>query len=362
MLIARAPLRISLGGGGTDLPAYYEQHGGLVVSTTINKYVYVMVNSCNDDMQITSADYQTFYRHSVGMPLNWDGHLALPRAVLHEFGLNRAISLFLASEVPPGTGLGSSSAIAVALVRVIAACLRRSLSRQEIAELACRIELEKLTAPIGKQDQFAAAFGGFNALTFNAERVIVEPIAVSAADRITLDRRLMLFFTGTTRNSAAILAEQQQASARHDGATVAGLHRIKELAALSRACLESGDLDGIGYLLDEGWRQKRRLASGISNSRLDELYTLARHYGALGGKITGAGGGGFLLLYCHEHLQPEVTRVLEEQGLNRMDFCLETRGVTLGAVEWSEEADQATNERILSQAIDRIIPLPSAAD
>jgi D-glycero-alpha-D-manno-heptose-7-phosphate kinase len=345
MLIARAPLRISLAGGGTDLPAYYERYGGLVVSTTIDKFVYVHIGANGAGAQITSADYQTFYRHHANEPMGWNGELALPRAVLHEFGLERGTSIFLASEVPPGTGLGSSSAIAVALVQGVANFRGRAMTRQRVAELASRVELEKLRAPIGKQDQFAAAFGGLNAITFASTGVTVEPLLVAPDALERLQRRLLLFFTGTARDSATILKAQQRASAQGEAQTLDGLHRIKEAARACRDCLEAGDLDGIGILLHEGWQQKRRLAPGISNQRIDELYDMALANGALGGKITGAGGGGFLLLYCHEARQEALTEALEPRGLRRMDFHFEERGVTTASVRWDTPAEpEATGQ------------------
>lgn len=340
MLIARAPLRISFAGGGTDLPAYYERHGGMVVSTAIDKYVYVHARENGaDEAQVISADYHTFYQHHCGAstvsPPVWNGDLALPRAVLHEFGIDRGIALFVASEVPPGTGLGSSSAVAVALVGAIAAHLRRPLPAQRIAELACQVELEKLGAPIGKQDQFAAAFGGLNAITFNREGVTVEPIRVRPDVLRDLESRLLLFFTGTARDSATILREQQRASATGEAQTLEGLHQIRAAAVRCRQCLEAADLDGVGRLLDEGWRQKRRLASGITNQRIDDLYEAALANGALGGKITGAGGGGFLLLYCHQSHQERVTRAMEDLGLRRMAFHFDTQGLSFATLPWS---------------------------
>ena len=335
MLIARAPLRISLAGGGTDLPAYYEQFGGMVVSTTIDRFVYVQVQpNGNHTAQITSADYRSFYRHRRGVPMTWDGELALPRAVLHEFGIESGVSVFTASEVPPGTGLGSSSALAIAMIQAIAAFARRLMTRQEIAELACHVELNKLRAPIGKQDQFASAFGGLNAITFSRDLVETHPIRSTPATLGTLERRLMLFFTGVARDSASILREQGRATSQHDAVTLRNLHRIREAADECRACLESGDVDGIGRLLDQGWRFKRQLTAGITNGRIDECYGVALENGALGGKITGAGGGGFLLIYCHEAHQERVTISLEELGLRRMDFHFEPAGASISTVEW----------------------------
>lgn len=340
MLIARAPLRISLAGGGTDLPAYFERFGGMVVSTTIDKFVYAQVQRNGlHTAQISSADYHTFYRHLSGVPLTWDGELALPRAVLHEFGIDRGMSVFTASEVPPGTGLGSSSAVAVALIRAVAAHRRHSLSRQEIADLACQVELNKLGAPIGKQDQYAAAFGGLNLITFHHDQVEVERLAVPSDALSTLERRLMLFFTGTARNSATILRDQQRATLHDDLETLDRLHAIREAANTCRRYLETGDVDGIGDLLDQGWQRKKHLTTGITNERIDAAYTLARQCGAIGGKITGAGGGGFLLLYCPEMRQDSVTIALEGIGLRRMDFHFETQGVTLGSVDWAQAQD-----------------------
>lgn len=346
MLIARAPLRISFCGGGTDLPAYYERYGGMVVSTTIDKYVYVhTLRNGSGDAQITSADYQTFYRHNNGKPMGWDGELALPRAVLHEFGVTSGAAVFVASEVPPGTGLGSSSAVAVALVNSVAGFMGRQLSRQEIAETACFVEIEKLGAPIGKQDQFAAAFGGLNAITFDKEGVRVEPLAIAPPTLALLQKRLMLFFTGSARNSKDILQHQQRSTAQGEAQTSQGLHRIKEAAQECRHCLEAGDLDGIGLLLDKTWREKRLLASGISNARIDEMYEVALANGAIGGKITGAGGGGFLLVYCHEERQPEVAKALEVFGLKAMDFHFVRHGVSLTSVTWRTEEDGVERRR-----------------
>lgn len=345
MLIVRAPLRISLAGGGTDLPDYYEQFGGLVVSTTIDKYVYVHVSPNGpESAQITSADYRTFYRHHFGTPMGWDGELALPRAVLHELGVEGSISIFLASEVPPGTGLGSSSAITVALVQAVSVFKRRMLSRREAADLACRIELEKIKAPIGKQDQFAAAFGGLNSIVFARDAVTVDPIQATPETLRRLEKRLLLFFTGNARDSAAILKEQRRASAEREAGTIGRLHQIKEIAVACRTCLELGDLDGVGILLDEGWRAKRRLVSGITNQRIDELYGLAHECGATGGKITGAGGGGFLLLYCDEMHQDALTRAMEERGLRRMDYRFERQGVTIADARWQTLEDLGMSE------------------
>lgn len=327
MLIARAPVRLSFAGGGTDLPAYYEKHGGAVVSTTLDKYFYVFLNVSGDEtIQITSSDYRTFYRHDGDMPLMFDGDLSLPRAILNHFGLARGISMFLASEVPPGTGLGSSSTVAVAIIKAVTTAKRLHLSKQQIAELACQIEIEKLGAPIGKQDQYASAYGDLNLIQFAGDGVTVEPLRVSSETRRTLEQNILLFFMGGSRQAATILREQKQLSEEQNPQVIGALDAVKAMAFEAKECLESGDLSGFGRLLDAGWQQKRKFASGISNSAIDEHYETALANGALGGKLAGAGGGGFLVIYCEPPRQDAVTQALEARGLKRMDFRFETEG------------------------------------
>jgi len=327
MLIARAPVRISLGGGGTDLEAYYGRYGGCVVSTTIDKYFYVFLNVIQDEeLVITSSDYRTFYRHGNQHVLPIDGDLALPKAILNEFGIQKGVSMFLASEIPPGTGLGSSSSVAVATIKAIGTACGLSLSKHRIADLACQIEIEKLGMPIGKQDQYAAAFGGLNFITFTSEHVSVEPLEVEPETRRELNQNLLLFFTGSSRDSAKILTEQKGLSEKDDPEVIAALHAVKEMALEVKASFERGDLSRFGELLDLNWQRKKRFASGITNPLIDECYSVALANGAVGGKITGAGGGGFLMLYCEPELQAVVTRALEARGLRRMDFRFEMDG------------------------------------
>jgi D-glycero-alpha-D-manno-heptose-7-phosphate kinase len=327
MLITRSPVRISFAGGGTDLPAYYLNHGGAVVSTAIDKYFYVFLNVNGDDtIQITSSDFRTFFRHDGDTPLLFDGDLSLPRAILHHFGLARGISMFLASEIPPGTGLGSSSTVAVGIIKAVATARGLALTKQEIAELACYIEIEKLGEPIGKQDQYAAAFGDLNLVQFSAEGVTVEPLKVSNETRAQLETNLMLFFTGSTRAASSILRAQKNSSEKKDARVLDALHAVKHMAFEAKEYIESGDLTRFGKLLDAGWQNKKKFASGISNALIDESYELALANGALGGKVTGAGGGGFLMIYCEPPHQPAVTRALEEKGLKRIDFRFDTEG------------------------------------
>lgn len=327
MLITRAPVRISFAGGGTDLPAYYSRYGGAVVSTSIDKYFYVFLNvSAADAIQITSSDYRTFYRHDADTPMMFDGDLSLPRAIFNHFGLTRGVSMFLASEIPPGTGLGSSSTVAVAIIKAVTTARGMFLSKQQIAELACQIEIEKMSEPIGKQDQYASAFGGLNLIQFSNDGVAVEPLILAPETRRQLEKNIMLFFTGATRQASAILSEQKKSAEQNDAQVLAAHHAVKAMAFEAKEKLERGDLASFGKMLDTAWQNKKKFAKGISNPLIDECYTLALGNGALGGKVTGAGGGGFLMIYCDAACQSQVTQALESKGLKRMDFRFETEG------------------------------------
>jgi D-glycero-alpha-D-manno-heptose-7-phosphate kinase len=327
MLMARAPVRVSFFGGGTDLPAYYLRHGGAVLSATIDKYVYVILNvSEQRRLQITSSDYRTFYRHATGEPLLWDGDLSLPKAVLHHLGVEHGLAMFLASEVPPGTGLGSSSSATVALVKAVSTACGLRLSRQEVAEMACEIEIHKLEKPIGVQDQYAAAFGGLNWIAFGPEGVVVEPLPVPSATLTRLASRLVLAFTGSSRDSAAILERQTRSSEAEDPVVIEALAAVHGLALQARELLQAGELDRFGALLDAAWQHKRRFAAGVTTPRIEDYYALARRNGALGGKIAGAGGGGFLMLYCEEGTVDRVQSALAEKGVRCLDYAFEADG------------------------------------
>lgn len=337
VLITRAPVRISFGGGGTDLPAYYEQYGGLVVSTTISYYVYTILTPGwpNNGVQIISADYRTLSERPTCEDLIWNGDLGLPKAVTYYFNLRDGLTIFLASQVPPGTGLGSSSSVAVSMIKALAFWCGLDLGAAEVAELACYIEIEKMGMPIGKQDQYAAAFGGLNCITFSRDGVNVEPLRVSPATREALNSNLMLFFTGSSRQSSTILRRQNQASRERDKETVRRLDAIKELGQEIRTALEHGDMEWFGELLHKSWMEKRQVTEGITNPFLDQCYEAARENGAWGGKVTGAGGGGFMMLYCPIEQQEAVTEALTELGLQQRPFTMDEEGVqVMQAVSW----------------------------
>lgn len=327
LLIARAPVRISFGGGGTDLPAYYTQFGGAVLSTAINRYVYTFISQgATEALQIISSDFRMFYRHEAGEDITADGELGLAKTVLSEFNQLEGVDVFLASQIPPGTGLGGSGAVAVSMITALAAWHRREMSHEEIAAMACDISINKLRLPSGKQDEYGSAMGGLNQIMFTRDKTTVTPVAVPPETLATLQRRIMLFFTGKSRDSEKILRSQSDASREQDRETLERMHRIKALGQDMLAALETSQLDEFADLLHQSWLQKRGVTSDITNDAIDRAYATARSQGALGGKITGAGGGGFLMLYCHEAQQDAVTRSLRALHLRRMDFCFDFDG------------------------------------
>jgi D-glycero-alpha-D-manno-heptose-7-phosphate kinase len=327
LLIARAPVRISFGGGGTDLPAYYTQFGGAVLSTAINRYIYTFISQgVTDALQIISSDFRMFYRHQAGEGMAADGELGLAKAVLSEFNQLQGVDVFLASQIPPGTGLGGSGAVAVSMITALAAWQGRAMTHQAIAEMACDITINKLRLPSGKQDEFGSAMGGLNQIVFTADRTTVVPVDIPPSTLATLQHRIMLFYTGKSRDSEKILRNQSDASREHNPATLERMHRIKELGQEMLAALEAGKLNDFADLLHQSWLQKRGVTRDVTNDAIDHAYDTARGQGALGGKITGAGGGGFLMLYCPEDKQDAVTRSLHALHLRRMDFCFDFEG------------------------------------
>jgi D-glycero-alpha-D-manno-heptose-7-phosphate kinase len=329
MLIVRSPVRISFGGGGTDLPAYFEQYGGAVLSTSINKYFYTVLCPRKDSkIQVISSDLRACetWQNIARMSLD-ASELAIPLAVIKELGCDISADLFLSSEIPPGTGLGSSAAVCVNVLKTLTTYLRLPCSRHEIAEKAYHIARNVLNKPVGKQDEYASSFGGLNFIRFERDgSVEVEPLNLDPLVIAELQSNLMLFFTGAAHHSWTILEQQEKSSARASGMTVVALHQIRNLADRMREALVGGDVHGFGTLLDDSWRAKKQVSNKISNPRIDELYRLAKANGAVGGKITGAGGGGFLLLYCEQRKQEPVRAAFRDHGIREMEFALEFQG------------------------------------
>jgi D-glycero-alpha-D-manno-heptose-7-phosphate kinase len=329
MLIVRSPVRISFAGGGTDLPAYYEQFGGAVLSTAINKYFYTILCKRNDGrVQVISSDLRVFetWHDIANMDARGSG-LEIPLAILKDMASDISVDLFLSSEIPPGTGLGSSASVCVNILKTLTTYLNRPLSKYDLAERAFHVARNVLGRHVGRQDEFAAAFGGMNFITFRTDGLTeVQPVDLDPALLRELQSNLMLFFTGSAHHSWTILQEQEKSTRSPNGPAVEALHHVRELADRMLSALRAGDLNLFGSLLDEGWQAKKRISGRISNSKIDHLYELARRNGALGGKITGAGGGGFLLLYC-EHEQREAVRAaLRAESIQEMAFALDTNG------------------------------------
>jgi len=328
MLIVRSPVRISFGGGGTDLPAYYERYGAAILSTSINKYFYTILSRRDDDhVQIISSDLRAVenWRNIAHMPVK-GSKLELPLAVLQSLHRHVAVNLFLASEIPPGTGLGSSATVCINLLKALTTYLHINISKYELAEKAFEIARHVLDKPVGKQDEYAAAFGGLNFIRIDTDgKTQVEPLNLVAEVRRELNQNLMLFFTGTARDSGIILREQEKLI-QHEGTAIEALHEIHWLAESMCKSIASGDLNRFGQLLDEAWQAKKRVSSKISNSGIDDLYTLAKSNGALGGKITGAGGGGFMLLYCEKPRQQAIRDAFRAHDVPEMRFEFESHG------------------------------------
>ncbi len=327
MLIARAPVRVSFFGGGTDLPAYYERFGGAGLSTAIDKYFYVVLRNSEGSVQVSSSDYRTFFQHTGSSRHAPDDQLRLPRAVLDQFAIYEGLSIFLSSEVPPGTGLGSSSSVTVALVKALATYCGQHLPPSRVAELACEIEIDRLAQPIGKQDQYAAAFGGMNFIEFRTDSsVVVTPLALPPETLRALERRVLLFFTGVCRQASTVLAQQSRRITESSSDTLRASDEMKEQAYRARELLQTGRLDDFGSLLHDAWQAKKRAAAGVTDARADRAYEVACAAGALGAKVAGAGGGGFMLVYARDGQQRQIVSALEQEGLSPMNFRFESSG------------------------------------
>lgn len=328
MIISRTPLRISFAGGGTDFGAYYRRNEGTVVSTAIDKYIYITVNK-KFDHRIRASYSVTEIVDRVD-----DLRHELIREALRTVGVDGGIEVTSISDIPSeGTGLGSSSTYTVGLLNALYAYKGLHVGAERLSQEACAIEIDACGKPIGKQDQYIAAYGGLRRICFHAdESVFVDPIICLPETRAALQERLLLMYTGLTRSSSSILAEQHH-NTEHDEAKRRTLDRMAHLARELCSALEANDLDCFGEILHQSWLAKRGLASGITTDTIDGWYERARAHGAVGGKITGAGGGGFLLLYAPRARHPEIIRSLPE--LRPVPFRFEPQGSKIIYVEES---------------------------
>jgi len=302
VIITQTPLRIGLLGGGTDLPSYYRLHGGRVLNCAIDKYIYVIVKQRFDD-----EIYVNYSQKEIVSRVD-DLEHELVREAMRMTGVDRGVEITTLADIPSaGSGLGSSSAVTVGLLHALLAYQGQQVSATELAERACEIEIERCGKPIGKQDQYIAALGGIRDLQFGpGDGVVADELRISAAERRALQQQIMLFYTGRTRSANSILAEQNA----NVEDTLPQLHLLRDLAGFAADCLRSGDVDAIGPALRESWEAKRKLASGVSNEEVDAAIAKALDAGASGIKLTGAGGGGFLLVICPIERQRTVRAAL----------------------------------------------------
>ena len=322
MILARAPMRITLGGGGTDLPSYYSKYGGFVLSAAIDKYLYIYVNRPKADGLIR-VKYSRYEEVSHPDQVQHD----LVRPALKLLGIKNNIEIVSMADVPAGTGLGSSSTYMVCLLTALYELKRERVPTQALAEFACKVEMEMAGHPVGKQDQYLAAYGGITCLDIEPNgKVQVSPLNISLSTVEDLRNQILLFFTGLSRSANQILRDQKQDTERQDATVVDSLHKTKEMGFQVKETLLKGDLETFGHILHEHWENKKRRSGAISNPNIDRWYNAAREAGALGGKLIGAGGGGFLMLYCPLRKKRTVRQALAAEGLEEMAFDFDHQG------------------------------------
>lgn len=325
MIITRSPLRISLGGGGTDLPSYYEEHGGFLIAAAIDKFVYITLHKTFVDDLIVKYSRLERVEHA--------GLLEHP-IVREAFALlqmdGRSLEITSMADIPAGSGLGSSGSFTTALLKALHTYKKNIVRPAEIAAQACQIELEKLQEPIGKQDQYIAAVGGVTSFHFlPGGKVEVIPVELAEETLFNLQDNLLLFFTGYTRSASKILQEQNEKTKNVDKAMVENLHFVKELGVQSKEALEAGNLREFAKLMDVHWQRKKERSGGMSNGQINEWYDFAMANGALGGKLIGAGGGGFLMFYSEQTTR--LRRAMREQGLREVRFRFDFEGTKIVA-------------------------------
>lgn len=319
MIITKTPFRISFCGGGSDMADFYRQNGGCVLSTTINRYMYLTIHPYFDESK-TALRYSEI---EIVDDINQINH-SIFHQILKDMRIN-GVEISSTADVPSGTGLGSSSSFTVGLLHTLCCYQGKFVSKGWLAHEACQVEIEKLGNPIGKQDQYAAAYGGLNFIEFHRDdSVTVSPIIMQSETKEALEENLMMFYTGITHDANMILAEQRRNISKED--KTQNLIEMCRLARCMKEALEGNELSDFGEILNEGWIKKRELASGVTNSKIDGLYQCAMRNGASGGKLLGAGGGGFLLFYCEKYKQKRLEEAL---GLKRFDFRFEHDGTSV---------------------------------
>jgi D-glycero-alpha-D-manno-heptose-7-phosphate kinase len=325
MLITRSPLRVSLGGGGTDLPSYYTEHGGFLVAAAIDKYVYITLHQTFVDELIVK--YSKLERVPEAAKLE---HPIIKEAFAALELSGKSLELTSMADIPAGTGLGSSGSFTTALLKALHTYRKNLLHPADLAEQACDIEINKLREPIGKQDQYIAAIGGITAFTFHKDgRVEYRPCKISEETHFNLEDNLLLFFTGYSRSASSILKDQKVRSEKNDQAMLDNLHFTKDLGYKSLEALESGKLEEFARLMDVHWQRKKARSIGMSNDHINAWYDHAMANGALGGKLIGAGGGGFLMFYAGD--KTRLRHAMREKGLQEVRFRFDFEGTKIVA-------------------------------
>jgi len=320
MIIARSPLRITLGGGGTDLPSYYREHEGFLISAAIDKYVYVNV------MRPFTEGIFLKYSQLEHVESIAEVNHPIIREAMQMMGFKTPqVEITTLADIPAGTGLGSSGSFTTALLKALHTHRKRHLHQEELAELACHIEIDRLGEPIGKQDQYIAAFGGVTCFTFHKDdSVTAAPLAVSMETMFDLEDNLLLFFTGFSRSASGILKDQNLKSQQSDPEMLKNLHYVKDLGCRSRDALMDGKTELFGELMHEHWEHKKRRSGGMSNPKIDDWYELGIRHGAVGGKLVGAGGGGFLMFLAHD--RNKLRKAMSGAGLEEVRFKFDFEG------------------------------------
>lgn len=324
MILSRAPVRISMGGGGTDLPSYYEKHGGFLLAASINKFVHILLNK-----RFEESIRLSYSKTEIVNKVSEIEH-SIFRASLNYAGVNKQVEIVSIADVPSNCGLGTSSTFTVALLGALFAYKREYMSLDKLAKSACEIEIKILKEPIGKQDQYAAVYGGFNAYTFNKDgSVNVEPVKINDGSLIELQNNIFLFYLNKKRSASDILKDQNKKTKQKDKDVIERLHRIKEIGLETRRIFEKNKINEFGELLHEHWLTKKGMSKKISDPFIDEVYDTAIRNGAIGGKVIGAGGGGFLLFYCPYEKNKFISS-LKKFGLSPTWFAFEKEGVKTG--------------------------------
>ena len=324
---ARAPLRIGLTGGGTDVDPYASKKGGAVFNSTINRYAYCTITPTDDHkLSVHSTDYGKYEAYLDGGPLPLNGNMDLVKSVTNHFGVTDGFKAFLQSEAPPGSGLGGSSTVIVSIIAAVCEWQGIKMTSYDTAQLAYHLEREVIGLKGGKQDQYAAVFGGFNLMKFSGSGVDVNRVRVLPDTVNELQYRSVLCYTGKTRESAGII--QSQMDSFKSGQNEAALDASKELAFTMSRALEKGDIREAGEILDQSWAYKKQFSNKITNPEIDGMYNAAKEAGAIGGKISGAGGGGFMFFICRYDAKYDVAKKLSSMGAKVSDFMFEPNGVT----------------------------------